>query len=255
MTTRSVAGVFSEKNEQNWPGKCDELCSQRKITCRPEYTFTEEGPPNQKTFVCTSKLRDIEVQESGPSKKKAKAAAAEKMHQKISELRDPFVFTDRNTTQMLEIQTFENHHDLPAVQHESSISTSNSEIQNLLSNRSIHDHCGIHKCVGSEKLLRQLQNCSAMDKWWPNRKLVFLLDNTNLIELDGRNMAELQSQYNNSTTFDDIRVFLEIRDAKTNRLVNFFLGIALSISEARELASCRAVSFAQAKMNSHRKST
>ncbi|KAI6243000.1 hypothetical protein M3Y99_00210800 [Aphelenchoides fujianensis] len=237
-------GLDEELSTQNWPGKCDELCAQKKIPRRPEYTFTEEGPSNQKRFVCLCRLRDLEVQESGPSKKKAKAAAARGMHQKISELNEPSALPECTSVQ-LEKQTTEKADEDEA---DGNAQQTAGHLQSLLSARSIRKHSELHKCVGSERILRQLHSLPALEKFWPNRRLVFLLDGVNLVDLAEQNVDALQKQLDASMMVDEVRVFLEIRNAKTNKLVNFFQAVGSSIGDARELVCCRAVSFAQAKL-------
>jgi dsRNA-specific ribonuclease len=63
-----------------------QVCTQKGISLRPEYTFKEDKA--EKTFICTSTLRDIVIQETGTSKKKAKTLAAKRMHDELVKLKE-----------------------------------------------------------------------------------------------------------------------------------------------------------------------
>jgi dsRNA-specific ribonuclease len=56
---------------------------------KPEYNFEEQTIDNgTKIFVCTASIRDISVQDSGASKKRAKNSAAKLMYEKLYNIKE-----------------------------------------------------------------------------------------------------------------------------------------------------------------------
>ncbi|KAI6184327.1 hypothetical protein M3Y97_00584400 [Aphelenchoides bicaudatus] len=226
----------------NWIGKCDQMCTQKRISLRPDYNFKEDAAT--KSFVCTSTLGDrISVQATGTSKKKAKSMAAKVMYEKLKELKEQDALPRRSKSKERPPNA-EHVEDSPI---KSLADTLPEEIQNKLKLRLTENHLFHDNCEASESTL--LKICELTDnhllkRLWPNRKVSFYLDSEKLVELgDKENDASFNKQNNN----EQDRVFLFVRNSTTGQNINIFTGTGSDVSAARSNAACRAVAFIQSK--------
>uniref|UniRef100_A0A1I7SWG9 DRBM domain-containing protein n=1 Tax=Bursaphelenchus xylophilus TaxID=6326 RepID=A0A1I7SWG9_BURXY len=248
-------GTDEQMANENWPGKCDLLCAQKRINSKPTYDIEAIEEQNQtlKMFKCVCTLKSIIVTEVGTSKKKAKAAAAKRMYDRINE-----------EIQGVELNIIQNE----PKNKESKFTEVKEKEEVMLEGRfsewlrgklekwSDLEHVVHDRCKDAYPLFQRVCSVAEKDqqsilkKIWPNMKYKFLLDLNQSTPFEDSMIESLQKDIDHNPILkDEITVFLDIYcDDKCN---NVFTGTGKNIAIAKELACCSALMFLKVYVDAH----
>ncbi|CAD5212197.1 unnamed protein product [Bursaphelenchus okinawaensis] len=258
LSLQPELGNDEQMANDNWPGKCDLLCGQKKINTKPKYDMEAiEEDKGLKFFKCTCTLKNIVVSETATSKKKAKAAAAKKMFDRINEeikgvveLTIPEIETKASSPKAEEVKKPE------AVLEGGFV----NYLKKRLESYGNIKHITHNSCDGSISVFEEICSSARHDKQmtlhkiWPNLKYEYSLDTRGRgdqkIKVHNHNIAELEREIQQIPMMkDEVTVFLDVLGEEKCQSV--FFGTGRNVSVARGLASCSALMFIKAYVDAH----